>query len=523
MPKSAKRLLIFIPAILLACALLLFITARIFSGKIEPEVRNLAIRYLQQRFNAKVTLEHLQIILPRISPVRLLWRGGSGIVAGVKGQGLSISYEGRSDIPPLLTVAKFECKLDLGTLRQAHPRVARIALDGVTIVIPPKRDSARSQKEEPQSANSPIIDNLDFSNTRLVVLPKLAGRKPLEILLKELHLESAGIGQRMKYQASFVNPRPPGQIDSQGTFGPWQRDEPGDTPLEGDYDFSNADLGVFKAIAGTLHSNGHFGGTLSAVRVRGEANVPDFRLKNSGNPVPLETQFDAIVDGVNGNTVLEPVHARLLNTFFQTSGAIIEREPNGRRAIDLSVIMPQGHVEDCLQLAMKGKPFMSGVIHMQAKISIPPLGGDVKEKLRLDGTYDIARGDFLRESVQDKIDELSRRGQGRPEDKTVENVFSRMSGSFHLEDAVMTFSRLEFEVPGAAVAVHGQYRMAGDVLDFHGDLKLQAKVSQTLAGWKHWLAVPLDPLFEKNGASTFLRIEIVGSAKSPKFGRDHGE
>ncbi len=166
---------------------------------------------------------------------------------------------------------------------------------------------------------------------------------------------------------------------------------------------------------------------------------------------------------------------------------------------------------------------MSGLLHMQAKISIPPLSGEVKDKLRLDGTYDISQGELLRNSVQDKIDELSRRGQGRPNDQNVDNVFSRMSGSFHLEDAIMTFSRLEFEVPGAAVAVHGQYRMAGDVLDFHGTLKLQAKVSQTLVGWKRWLAVPFDPFFEKNGAGTFLKIEIVGSAKNPKFGRDHGE
>jgi hypothetical protein len=521
MPKTARRLLIIVPAIFLVLALVTWISARKFSGKIEPEVRALAIHYLEQRFNARVSLAHLQILLPKVSSLRLLWQGGSGIVAGVKGQGLALSYQGRSDIPPILTVATFECNVDLGTLRQQHPRVARISLDGVTIVVPPKSDSPHTENNETESGL--IIDNLDFSNARLVVLPKVAGRQPLEILLQELHLESAGLGQQMKYQASFTNPRPPGRIQSQGSFGPWQRDEPGDTRLAGAYDFSNADLGVFKAIAGTLHSTGNFAGTLSAVRVRGEANVPDFRLKSSGNPVPLETQFDAIVDGINGNTILQPVHARLDNTVFQTSGAIIQREPNGRRAINLTVVMPQGHVEDCLLLAMKGRPFMSGLLHMQAKISIPPLSGEVKDKLRLDGTYDISQGELLRNSVQDKIDELSRRGQGRPNDQNVDNVFSRMSGSFHLEDAIMTFSRLEFEVPGAAVAVHGQYRMAGDVLDFHGTLKLQAKVSQTLVGWKRWLAVPFDPFFEKNGAGTFLKIEIVGSAKNPKFGRDHGE
>jgi hypothetical protein len=392
----------------------------------------------------------------------------------------------------------------------------------VSIVIPPKRDAPQAENEKTDSS-SLIIDTLDFANARLVVLPKTAGRKPLEIVLQEIHLESAGVGQRMNYQASFMNPRPPGQIRSHGTFGPWKREEPGNTPLEGDYDFSNADLGVFKGIAGILHSTGHFAGTLAAVRARGETTVPDFRLKSSGNRVPLETQFDALIDGTDGNTVLQPVHARLLETAFVTSGAIIKHDPNGRRAIDLDVDMPHGRLENLLLLAMKGKPFMSGLIRMRAKIAIPPLVGEVKEKLRLEGTFDIERGEFLRDAVQDKVDGLSRRGQGRPNDLQVDNVFSHMAGAFRLQDQIMTFSRLDFEVPGAAVALHGQYHMADDMLDFHGTLELRAKVSQTLAGWKRWLAVPLDPFFAKNGAGTFLKIEVVGSAKNPKFGRDHGE
>jgi hypothetical protein len=251
--------------------------------------------------------------------------------------------------------------------------------------------------------------------------------------------------------------------------------------------------------------------------------VPDFRLKTSGNPVPLETRYDVIVDGTNGNTLLQPVHARLRNTEFVTSGGVIKHELGGRRVIELDVAMKNGNIQDLLLLAVKGKPFMSGLIRMHAKISLPPLGGSVKEKLFLAGTFDIEKGEFLRDPVQDKIDELSRRGQGRPGDSKVDNVFSRMTGTFRLRDQVMTFTRLGFEVPGAQVGIHGDYKMAEDVLDFHGDLKLQAKVSQTLDGWKHWVAKPLDHFFAKNGAGTFLRIQVVGSAKNPQFGRDRSQ
>jgi AsmA-like C-terminal region len=521
MSKTVKRWLILAPAIVLAGVVLLFVTARIFAAKFEPKVRSLTIRYLEERFDGRVTLGNLQIRLPNVSLVGLLLRGGSGAIARVEGRNLAVSYQGRSDIPPLLTVALFQCNLDLGMLRRTQPRVARVTLDGVKIVIPPKNDTPHPKNTRPESGSGVIIDTLDLSNSSFVVLPKTPGRKPLAFALREVHLHYAGIGQQMKYEAILANPRPPGQIHSHGNFGPWNRDDPGDTPLEGDYDFSDADLGVFKAIAGTLHSSGQFAGTLSAVSARGEATVPDFRLKGSGNRVPLETHFDAVIDGTNGNTILQPVQARLLNTQFQTSGAIIKHDPNGRRAIDLDLVIPQGHLEDLLLLAMKGKPFMSGLVGMRAKISIPPLGGDVKEKLMLAGTFDIAHGAFLRDNVRDKVDELSRRGQGRPNDENVDNVFSHMAGTFSLQDEVMTFNRLDFEVPGAAVALHGQYRLSDDVLDFHGTLKLQAEVSETLAGWKHWLAVPLDPFFAKNGAGTFLKIQVVGSAKKPEFGRDH--
>jgi hypothetical protein len=398
-----------------------------------------------------------------------------------------------------------------------------VALDNMTIAVPPKTNRPKFGNGGDGSQNSVVVDSLDISNARLLVLPQQADRKPLDFALRDIRLQSAGAGQRMSYQATLTNPRPPGEIHSQGTFGPWNGESPGDTPLEGYYDFSNADLGVFNAIAGILHSSGHFGGTLSAVRARGQATVPDFRLKSSGNRVPLETQYDVTVDGTNGNTVLQPVHARLLNTSFQTSGGIIKHEIGGRRAIDLDVVMPQGHIEDLLLLAVKGKPFMSGTIRMRAKIRIPPLAGRIKDTLFLNGTFDIAQGEFRSDEVQDKLDELSRRGQGRPADKKVDNVFSRMTGNFRLVDQVMTFSRLNFGVPGADVGLHGQYRMADDVLDFHGTLELKAKVSQTLQGWKHWLAKPLDPFFAKNGAGTFLKIQVVGSAKKPSFGKDHGE
>lgn len=94
---------------------------------------------------------------------------------------------------------------------------------------------------------------------------------------------------------------------------------------------------------------------------------------------------------------------------------------------------------------------------------------------------------------------------------------SNFKGHFRLKTAVMTFPQLTFSVSGAWVSLHGSYGLASDELDFHGSLRLQAKVSQTTAGVKSFLLKPIDPLFEKNGAGTVLPLNITGTRDHPSF------
>jgi hypothetical protein len=228
------------------------------------------------------------------------------------------------------------------------------------------------------------------------------------------------------------------------------------------------------------------------------------------------------VDGTNGNVVLQPVVGTLGTTSFTTSGAIVKHGGDLHRTISLDVAMPKGNVRDLMMLAMKGAPLMEGKIALKTKIDIPPLSGKVKEKILLDGQFDITQGKFLRAKIQEQIDTLSRRGQGQPKNMEIDDVVLAMGGQFHMEDERITFYSLSFAVPGSGVDLAGTYDVDEDKLDLHGTLKLQAKVSQTMSGWKRWVLKPVDPFFSKNGAGTFLHIQVVGSSKEPKFGRDKG-
>lgn len=519
MSKRTKYILAGVAAFIVLAGAGAFFAAAMIAKRFEPMLRAQAIQYMQDSFHSEVEIGALRINRPKLSMIQILLRHGRGAIVSVEGQGISMRFGGDRSRPPLFAIKKLFFTVDLEVLVAPKKSVNLVSIDGMEINVPPKDE--RPDLKADEKANSGVVfQNVQMRNVVLSLLPKDSGKPPLRFNIARLHLESVGSNSAARYDADLTIPKPPGIVKSNGDFGPWNTSVPGDTPLKGDYTFDNADLGIFTGIAGTLSSKGTFEGALNSVNVRGKADVPNFQLKMGGSPLPLSTSFDALVDGTNGNTVLQPVRATLGHTNFTTAGAVIKNAEYSKRSINLEVSMPNGNMSDLLRLAMKGPPFMEGLMTMKSSIDLPPLSSTVKKKLVLDGTFDVHGAKFLKSTIQDQIDQLSRRGQGQPKNADIDQVISTMQGAFHLENQLMTFRSLAFEVPGADVSVTGNYDMAADMLDFHGALKLDAKLSQTMTGWKRWLLKPADPFFAKNGAGTFLKIKIEGTSHQPKFGLD---
>ena len=491
----------------------------ILSRHIQPRVHDLAVHYLEQRFDSTVVLNDIRVDVPALSPYHWLVNRGRGVVLRVAGDGLTLRHHGRTDIPPLFAVRHFSFQIDVASLFKPNRRVDTVFVDGLRIHIPPAREGLGSKSD---TKNATSIGEVVARDAELMILPKDSSKAPLDFRIQSLHLFSSGGKGEMKYDAHLTNPKPPGEVASKGTFGPWNSEEPGQSPMGGEYTLSHADLSVFHGIAGTLTATGQFTGQLDSIRTLGTAVVNDFRLTSANNPVALTVHYDALVDGNNGDTKLQPVRARLGQTDFTTSGAVIRNDENKRHSITLDVLMPRGRIEDLLRLAMKGPPMMTGEISMNSKILIPPQSGKVDEKLMLDGQFHVAEGHFLKSKIQDKIDELSRRGQGQPKNKEIDEVFSDLKGHFRMQDGIVSFRDLEFDVTGAQIALSGNYNLADDQIDMHGALSLNAKVSDTMTGIKRILLKPVDPFFEKHGAGTYLRIHIDGSSKDVHYGLDHG-
>jgi hypothetical protein len=340
--------------------------------------------------------------------------------------------------------------------------------------------------------------------------------------MHELTMTSVSARTAMPFRSVLTNAVPPGTIDTSGSFGPWHRDDPGHTPIEGSFTFNDADLGVFKGISGMLSANGTYDGTLERIDVNGETFTPDFTVTVSGQPVPLAATYRATVDGTNGNTTLDQINARFLKTSLTAKGGVYDVEGVKGRIVTLDVDIASGRLEDVMRLAVKtARPPMTGALTLKTKFELPPGDRDVVQKLALDGVFNINDGRFTNAEVQKRINELSHRASAKKLDAPRAGVGSDFSGRFKLGDGRLTLNKLTFDVPGAIVELDGRYGLRTESLSFSGNLYMDARMSQTVSGWKSILLKIVDPFFRKNGR-TVVPIRIDGTRDKPQFGVDKG-
>jgi hypothetical protein len=171
-----------------------------------------------------------------------------------------------------------------------------------------------------------VVDRLVSDAATLSLIPRRQGKEPRVFAVHHLVMKPLGRAQVMSFDATITNPIPRGLVKASGTFGPWQREDPGETALAGSYTFEGADLGTVKGISGHLNSVGTFGGQLARIGVKGETHTPDFQVNVSGNPVSLDTRFDATVDSTDGDTYLNAVSASFLKTALSAKGAVVGAE-----------------------------------------------------------------------------------------------------------------------------------------------------------------------------------------------------
>jgi hypothetical protein len=474
--------------------------------RLPDTLRERVETFLTERLDSTVELGAFDVAL--VPPLRV---GGERLVLRARGDARA----------PLIRVERFSVSVGPVGLLTKPRRVRRVSLDGLSIHVPPRlRDDDDSRREQQEWKSSPaIIGELVAANARLELASRRPDKPPRVFQIHDLRFTDAQLEAATPFRASLTNPTPPGRIETSGTFGPWVREDPGATPIAGDYTFTSADLGVFDGIAGTLASRGRFEGPLESIRVQGTTEVPDFALASAGNRVPLQTRFDAVVDGTSGDTLLNVVDARLVQSRIVARGRVVRAVTVKGRTVALDVTVDDARMEDLLRLAVKGAhPPMSGVTDIRTRLLLPAGKGDVVDRLQLDGEFGVASARFTEFDVQRAIAELSRRGRGQPQGTAADpNVVSNLQGRFSMRDGRMRFSSLTFSVPGAMVRLAGEYALRAETLDFSGDLVLDAALSETTTGVTSVVLKAVDPWFRRGGR-TVLPIRVTGVREKPRFG-----
>ncbi len=534
-----RRIVMWIVASLVVVLIGLGIAAQIAMNRAEPVLRARVIETLSTRYDSRVELDQFHV----------------SVVRGFEAEGGGLRLYPRRSLAtqPLVAIAKFAFRVSWSSVLHTPMHVGQVTVEGMAINIPPREQRgpaglpsaphSTSPSQQPPASQDPTrepgikmdVDEVIIRNVRLLIGTSKPGKLPLDFEISRIALHSIGPGKPMQFEATLVNPKPIGDIQSSGYFGPFQQDSPGETPVSGSYSFTHADLATFKGIGGILASTGKYHGPLNHLTVDGQANVPDFRLNTGNHPMPLHTVFHAIVDGVTGDTYLQPVQAQLGRSRFTVTGSVVKArdaagQPHGRN-ITLDVVMESARIEDFLKLAVRtDPPVMNGNLRMKARIYIPPVNVPMPDKLQLNGNFDVSQASFNGPQIQQKINLLSRAGQGHPKDPDLHvnppqpenDAPAEVKGDFNLAAGRMDFPDLEFDVPGAKIDMAGVYTLDGSSFDFHGHAKLDAHPSQMTTGWKSALLKMADPFFAKQGYGTVVPIEVHGTKSDPHFGLDFG-
>ena len=509
----------------------LFTAGQILIQRAEPILKGRVVETLRTEFNSHVELDRLNVSMLH------------GI--DVTGGGLRIfppdDVMAAGARAPLISVSNFSFHSTVRSLWVRPMHINTVYLSGLVVTVPPRSQRAQAAPGKHGKKIKIIANRLEIENSMLVLETDKPGKEPKRFVLREIIMQQVGSALRpWNYQATLVNAIPKGDIHATGSFGPWNVESPGDSSLDGRYTFDSVQLSPIKGIGGILSSHGRFEGQLNRIETDGETDTPAFTLDSANEPMPLHTTFHAIVDGMNGDTHLDPVHAVLGSTHFTCSGDIINIRGVGH-ATDLDVEVPDGRIADFLRLAVRTRPpVLRSMVRMKAHLHIRAGKGSVLEKLQLSGEFRMRDMRFTNPKVQEKLDELSLTTEGHAKEaeerkaaaqsgsrlpplpgQEMGDVASRMSGTFDLKDRRMRFPVLQYTMPGAHMELTGVYTLDGRTFDFHGSVRTKAKVSQMVASrWKSFLLKAVDPFFAKGTGGAVIPVQISGTEGAPKFGLD---
>jgi hypothetical protein len=161
---------------------------------------------------------------------------------------------------------------------------------------------------------------------------------------------------------------------------------------------------------------------------------------------------------------------------------------------------------------------MEGATNIHAHVVWPYGHERFLKRVVLQGEFEIEHAQWTKPERQMSVNMLSKKASGKKKDPDTPNVTADIKGSVLLRNGIAKFQDISFKVPGAEAMLHGTYSLEDTKIDFHGDLKTDASLSDDTSGVKAVLLKPLDPLFKRKHAGAVVPVEMTGTYHNPHFG-----
>ncbi|HXA64931.1 MAG TPA: AsmA-like C-terminal region-containing protein [Bryobacteraceae bacterium] len=458
--------------------------------------------------------------------VRIRKFRGTYFPPGCVAEGVDFLHRKRKDLPPLITVETLTLRTGYTGLFRITKLIDYVRVTGLHIRVPPKNPNS-SQETFPLtnsvSGKTVTIGEITTDNAVVEFLDKQLQEDKFILKIDHLTLDHVAQNDPVTFHARFKNTEPPGEIRSDGRFGPWNDDDPGGTQLSGSYTYEHVKLGVFEGIAGTLSSQGKFSGRLGHIDAEGSVDVPDFAVSGSKHPDHLASNFNAVIDGTNGDTYLTRVESHFRKTTVISQGDVKGHAGQHGKTVMLNVSVAQGRIEDLLHLFTGSpRPAEVGDVRLQTKVELPPGPQSFLRRLRLEGEFGIGSGHFTNREIQLPVNRLaeSARGESKQQEEADQSVvLSNLKGHVSANGGIAKLSKISFTEPGTFAEMEGTYNLLDNKIRLRGVLHTNGKLADTKTGFKSLVLKAMGPFLKKKSV-TVVPFEITGTASDPRFSLD---
>jgi AsmA-like C-terminal region len=445
---------------------------------------------------------------------------------GFIAQGVEFLHRKRQDLPALITVQTLTVRGSYSGLLRIRQQINTVQITGLHVLIPPKSPAGTKQVfplTTSVSGKNLAIGEIATDNAVLEFIPRERGADRFILKIDHLALDHVGESDPLTFHARFNNTEPPGEIRSDGQFGPWNDDDPGATTVSGSYTYQHVNLAVFEGIAGTLSSAGKFSGTVGHIDGEGNIDVPDFKVTGSSHVVHLASNFQAVIDGTNGDTHLTKVESHFGRTTVLSRGDVKGQPGDHGKTVTLAMNVTQGRVEDLLRLFTgSAQPAENGGVRLQMKVNLPPGPLSFLRRLRLDGDFGIGAAHFTDPKIQLPVNRLAESAHGEKKDQEEAdpaNVLSDLKGHLSAIGGIAQLSSVSFTERGTLAELAGTYDLISKTVNFKGVLHTNGKLADTTSGFKSVVLRALGPFIKKKSV-TVVPFVVTGTSSDPSFSLD---